>query len=132
MARETNKEKVLAALIETNSIRAASQLSQVSESTIYRFLKDKEFLTEYRDLRLKTVEMTVARLQALTSEATETLQRNLHSENAQAEIRAASVILDNSFRGVEFLDLVQRIKELEYVAREQIEQARKPNRRSAF
>lgn len=47
MAKQSNKEKAIAALINAPSIREASRQCGLSEETLYRYLKDKEFLSEY-------------------------------------------------------------------------------------
>ncbi len=54
MLKETNKEKVLIALVETSSIREAAKQSGIGEVTVYRYLQDKEFLAEYRDNRRRS------------------------------------------------------------------------------
>jgi len=113
MPKETNKEKVLVALIETSSIREASQKTGIGETTIYRYLQDKEFLAEYRNARRQTIETAIAQLQGAAGEAVETLKRNLHSENPAIEIRAAQIILDNAFRGLETTDILTRLEEIE-------------------
>jgi len=113
MPKATNREKVLLALIETSSIREAAERSGVGEATIYRFLQDKDFLSDYRSARRQTVESAIAQLQCATGEAVETLKRNLHSENPAIEIRAAQVILDNAFRGLETTDILQRLETIE-------------------
>jgi len=45
MPKQNNKEKALAALINSPSIREAARISVLSEETLYRYLKDKDFLT---------------------------------------------------------------------------------------
>jgi AcrR family transcriptional regulator len=113
MAKETNREKVLAALIETSSIRDAAKKCGIGEATIYRHLQDKEFLAEYRNARRATVENAIASIQAATGEAVEALRRNLSCSNPQAEIRSAAIILDTSKKGVELIDFIQRLEILE-------------------
>lgn len=72
MPKETNKEKVLVALVGTSSIREAAKVSGIGEATIYRYLQDKEFLAEYRNARRQTVESAIAQMQNAASEAVET------------------------------------------------------------
>ncbi len=113
MPKQTNKEKALSALVNSPSIREASRASGLSEETLYRFLKDKEFLAEYRSARRATVENAITQIQNATSEAVETLQRNLRCENPAAEIRAAQIILDNALKGVELVDILERLEQIE-------------------
>jgi transposase len=92
-----NTEKALAALLNTSSVRDAATKSGLSEETIYRYLRDEEFRTEYEDAKRQVVESAIAGLQQAANEAVETLRRNLTCDNPQAEIRAAQLILDNVF-----------------------------------
>ncbi len=63
--------------------------------------------------RLELLAKATAQLCEVTSEAVETLRRNLACGNPQAEIRAAQCILDLAYRGAEVEELAGRIAELE-------------------
>jgi AcrR family transcriptional regulator len=132
MPKENNKEKILVALIETSSIREASQKSGIGEATFYRYLQDKEFLAEYRNARRQTVESAIAQMQQASSEAVETLRRNLTCENSAVETRTAQIIFENSIRGLELTDILSRLEILENEHFEQIEETAKPNNRRRF
>ena len=97
MPKENNKEKALAALLESSSITEAAQNCELSEKTLRRYLEEKEFSEEYAEARRQIVESAVTGLQNAANEAVETLRRNLTCDNPQAEIRAAQLILDNVF-----------------------------------
>ena len=113
MPKETNKEKVLAALIETSSVRDAAKTSGVGEATDYRYLKDKEFLSDYRNARRQTVETAIAQLQSAAGEAVETLKSSLHCENPAIAVRAAQIILDTAIKGLETTDILERLEQIE-------------------
>ena len=113
MPKPTNKEKVLLALLETSSIREASQTSGIGEATIYRYLKDADFQKEYRAARRSLVETSISQIQKATAEAVETLKRNLHCENAAVEVRCAQIIFENAVKGVEMIDILERLEQLE-------------------
>lgn len=113
MPKQTNKEKALTALIHSPSVREAAQISGLSEETLYRYLREKEFIAEYRQARRATVENAITQIQQATGEAVETLKKNLHCENPAAEIRAAQIILDNAIKGVELIDVIERLEILE-------------------
>ncbi len=132
MPKENNKEKILVALIETSSIREASQKSGIGEATFYRYLQDKAFLAEYRNARRQTVESAIAQMQQASSEAVETLRRNLTCENSAVETRTAQIIFENSIRGLELTDILSRLEILENEHFEQIEETAKPNNRRRF
>ncbi len=92
-----NTEKALAALLTSSSVKDAALASGLSEETIYRYLRDEDFKSEYETARRQIVESAVTGLQNAANEAVETLRRNLTCDNPQAEIRAAQLILDNVF-----------------------------------
>ena len=113
MPKQTNKGKALAALLANSSIRDAAKDCRLSEETLYRFLRDPAFLKEYRDAGRQTVENAISRIQQTTSDAVETLQRNLHCESPAVEVRTAQIILENAIKGVEMLDILERVEALE-------------------
>lgn len=113
MPKQTNKAKALIALLNTKSIREAAKASRLSEETLYRYLRDPDFLADYREARRRSVENAISSLQQSTTEAAETLIRNLHCENPAVEVRTAQIILENAIKGVELLDITERIERLE-------------------
>lgn len=119
MATQTNKTKALAALIKAASIAEAAKVSGLSEETLYRYLKDKDFLKDYRDARRAMVENAITQIQSATTEAVETLKKNLHCENPNAENRAAQIILEHAIKVVEIIDILERLENLENVIEEQ-------------
>jgi AcrR family transcriptional regulator len=127
MPKETNKEKVLIALVETSSVREAAKKSGIGEATIYRFLQDKEFLAEYRNARRQTVESAIAQMQNAAAEAVERLKELQHCENPAVAARCAQIIFENSVKGMETLDILTRLEVLEIEHRTQIEAAGKTN-----
>jgi hypothetical protein len=92
-----NTEKAIAALINNSTVRDASIECGLSEETLYRYLRNEDFKSEYKAAQLAIVDNAVSALQQAANEAVETLRRNLNCNNPQAEIRAAQLILDNVF-----------------------------------
>lgn len=113
MAKETNKEKALVALVESPSIADAAEKCGLSKETLFRYLKDKDFVRNYRQARRSVMESGIAEMQHATSEAVQTLKRNLTCGNPFAEVSAARAILDNALKGSEILDLSERLEALE-------------------
>lgn len=124
---EKNKEKVIDALLSTDTIAAAAKKAGVSEATIYRFLRDDTFKNEYRNARRDVVENTVGQIQGATAEAVKTLKKNLTCGNPSAEIRAAQIILETAYKGVEMIDLQMRLEILEAEQQKMNETAGKKN-----
>jgi AcrR family transcriptional regulator len=132
MPKETNKEKILAALIETSSIREAAKKSGIGEATIYRHLQDKEFLAEYRSARRATVESAIAQMQNAASEAVERLKELQYSENPAVAARCAQIIFESSVKGMETTDILERLETLENEFTKQNEANGKPNNKRRF
>lgn len=85
-------------------------------TTYWRWMQNETFLREYRKVRRGILENTIARLQSSTYQAIETLERNLNCENPAAEIRAAQIILEQSLKGLEILDIESRLETLELLS----------------
>lgn len=113
MPKITNKEKALAAMLECSSIADAAKKCELSQETLFRYLKEKEFVTDYRNARRQVVENSITQLQQASGEAVETLRRNLSCSSPQAEIRAAQIILESAVKGVELIDIIERLENIE-------------------
>ena len=59
------------------------------------------------------MENAITQIQQATSEDVETLKKNLHCENPAVEVRAAQIILDAATKGVELIDILERVEILE-------------------
>lgn len=123
MAKETNKEKALAALLITKDMAHASRHSGLSKRTLQRYLDDPEFVSEYRAARSRIIENAIITLQRGSGAAVGALARNLCCGNPSVEIRAAQIWLDMAMRGGELLHVVQRLEALEDYAATIREQA---------
>ena len=113
MPKQSNKDKALVALLGSNSIRDASKACGLSEVTIYRYLNDTDFRREYRDARRQSVENAIGQVQRLTWDAVGSLERNLHCEIPAVEVRTAQIILENAIKGIELIDILDRLEKLE-------------------
>ncbi|HMV83001.1 MAG TPA: phBC6A51 family helix-turn-helix protein [Blastocatellia bacterium] len=107
------QEKAIIALLDKPTIREAALSLNVGEATLWRWLQDPEFQRAYRAARRQVVEHSISELQAATSEAVATLKRNLTCGNQSVEVRAAQIILDQSVKAVELVDLAERVEDLE-------------------
>ena len=113
MPKETNKEKVLTALIESASITEAASKCELSEKTLRRYLEDAEFQKEFRAARRLVFEQNIVRLQSLHAGAVDTLERNLNCENPSVEVRAAQIIIEGNRKDFETLDILERLEKME-------------------
>ena len=109
------QEKLIAFLLTERTTDSACRRADVAVTTCWRWMKDERFLREYRRARKGLLETTVARLQAITASAIDTLERNLYCENPSVETRTAAIILEQAIRGLETLDVESRLESLESV-----------------
>ena len=107
------QEKLIALLLTEKTIDEACKKAGINVTTYWRWMQDENFLREYRKVRRGILENTVAKLQSVTYQAIETLERNLHCENPSVEIRCAQIILEQSIKGMETLEVENRIEQLE-------------------
>ena len=107
------QEKAIAALLDRPTIREAAQSVNVGEATLWRWLQEPEFQRAYRTARRQVVEHSISELQSATSEAVAALKRNLTCGNQSVEVRAAQIILEQSVKAVELVDLAERVEEIE-------------------
>jgi hypothetical protein len=127
-----NKEKIIAALLESATITEAAAKCDLNERTLRRYLDDTEFQKEYRSARRAVFEQNIVRLQSLHAGAVHTLERNLNCENASVEVRAAQIVIEASRKDFETLDVLERLEVLENEYTKQNEAIAKPNNRRRF
>jgi hypothetical protein len=111
-AKQSN---LIALLLTERTIDEACKKAKVSVSTYWRWMQDQDFLDQYGSARHGILENTVAKLQSLSFQAIETHERNLNCENPSVEIRCATIILEQSVKGIEVLGLQNRVEYLESV-----------------
>ncbi len=113
------QEKAIAALLSTRTIGEAAKVCGVNDATMWRWLQLPDFQAAYRAARRQVVERAITELQAATGEAVETLKRNLTCGKPEAENRAAQIIIEQAIKGVELVDLQERVERLETLLAEQ-------------
>ncbi len=111
--KTANKEKSLAALLESATITEAAKKCGLSEKTLRRYLEDAEFQKEFRAARRSIFEQNIVRLQSLHAGAVDALERNLTCEIPSSEIRAAQIVIEASRKDFETFDILQRLEILE-------------------
>ncbi len=109
------QERAIIAMTDGDSVSFAATAAKisVSVSTLLRWRRDPAFVLAYRERRREVVEDQIARLQALTGAAVDTLAANLNSGNRPAEVRAAVSILNKALEGLDTLDHDSRIASIE-------------------
>lgn len=116
------QEKLISLLLTERTIEQACTKANIAVTTYWRWMKDRNFIQEYRGARRGILENVVAKIQSITFAAIDTLERNLNCENPSAEIRCAAIILEQSIKGVELLDVTERLEMLESLVKHKAEQ----------
>ena len=99
------QEEALLALLEKGTVKGASEKSSISETTIWRWLRESaEFRKRYQAARELLVDTAIARLQSAGDIAVTTLVSIAEDASAAptARIAAARAILNGVFRGQEW------------------------------
>jgi hypothetical protein len=105
--------RLLAALLTEPTIQAAAAEARCPLRTAHRWLVLPAFQEAYRDAQRECIRQATGQLQQATSQAVETLRRNLSCGQPAAEIRAALAILEQAFKATELQDLSARLEALE-------------------
>ena len=113
MAKLKNQEKALAALIATNTIKDAAKQAELCEQTLYRYLRDPDFLAEFRERAKALYNASTARIAQSTERAVYVLKRNLECDRPSVEVRAAEVLLNSAAKRVETDEILKRLEALE-------------------
>lgn len=109
------QELALSAVISHPTLKEAAASSGVSETTLWRYMKEEAFARRLSEARRDAVNHAAVRLQQASGDAVTVLQELMLKDGAPASARtmAARIVLDYSFRVVEMDEMKRRIRELE-------------------
>ena len=109
------QDTAIGALLSRPTISAAAESVGIGESTLRRWLKDRDFLAAYRAARREAVSQAVGHLQGACSVAVVALTDISQDVNcpASARVSAARTVLELALKGVELEDLAVRVEKLE-------------------
>jgi uncharacterized protein YggE len=112
---EPGQERAIIALLSEPTLKAAAASAGISETTLWRWLRDPNFAQAYREARREAIEQATAQLQALASEAVRTLGQILRDDKAAAHVRASAAarVLTLAYKSRELDDLESRLEALE-------------------
>jgi hypothetical protein len=112
------QERMIVALLDHLTQEKAATALGISTVTLWRQMQKPDFAAAFRKARRQAVSVSVARLQQATSAAVATLLRIMTDREAPAasRIRAADVVLQGAFRGMEIEDIESRVAELQLAA----------------
>ena len=106
-------ERAIAALLSEDTLAAVAAHVGISVPTLWRWMQQPEFQIEYRRARSRVVERAIGAIQSATDDAVLCLRRNLTCDQPSVQVRAAQIILEMAIKGVEVVDLQERIERLE-------------------
>ena len=108
----------VAALMAAKTVEGAAKLAQVNSRTMRRWMRQADFKAAVEAERRTMFSKAIDVLRVAASEAVAALRDVLADpECAQAvKVQAASAILTHCFRGVELVDVLERLNKLEEAA----------------
>ena len=114
-SRSGAREAVAAALATGYTVASAAQSHSVSESTVYRWLRDDPaFAARVAELRAEAVGSAVAFLGTASRKAADTLAGLLGADTPPGiRLQAARSILELALKGREVLEVEKRLAALE-------------------
>jgi transposase-like protein len=111
------KEEAIAALLTQRSVEDAARSVGIAPATLWRWLKQPEFLAAYRQARRDAFSQSIARLQQASGAAVSTLLVMVDTNTpASTRVRAADSILNHAASSMELEDIEVRVAELERAA----------------
>jgi hypothetical protein len=111
--RKSADAVLIAALAGGKPVAEAAKLAGVSERTVYRRLGDALWRRRVAAARTEMLARAVGVLAEGTTAAAATLRLLLRSDSPSVQLAAARAILDQTTRGIELLDLADRVTALE-------------------
>lgn len=115
MGADRKDEIIITALLAQPTVRAAAATCNISETQIYKRLRDKSFKEKYDKARYELLEENTARLQKHIGAAIEAMSEIVKDDETTAQVRlnAAEAIIRNSIKLTEQTDILRRLDELE-------------------
>jgi hypothetical protein len=111
--RRSADSVLILALASGRKVEDAAKLARVSVATVYRRQRDEAFRAEVMNTRREMWTEAVGQLTAACTEAVDALRALLKDPVASARLGAAKTILETSQKGVELLELEQRLAAVE-------------------
>lgn len=117
------QDRFLKALLECASIDEACKKAGINRSTGYKYLKDKEFMDEYRGLRRDAMQQVTARLQKASERAVAVLEEVMNNRESPASSRVTSAknVLDVAYPSLEMDDMQKELSEVRAMVEQQHE-----------
>ena len=110
-------ERIITALLQSRTMKEASELLNISESTIYRRLNDLDFRDRLNESRTALIETATTKLQAELSGAIDVIIEIMNdSENPpQIRLNASDSIIRHCLKITEQCNIIERVERLEEI-----------------
>lgn len=107
-------ERMIEALITTESITKCAEVLGCNRKSIYDRLKKPEFYAKLQQQRKDSFALATSKLTVAQEQAVQTLIDVMNSEDANdaCKIKASQIILDTCIKVVQQVDIVDQIHEL--------------------
>jgi hypothetical protein len=114
---EPGQDRAIIALLAEPTLKAAAASASVSETTLWRWLRDPTFKGAYRQARREALDRATTRLAALVEKAVEALGEIVADPTVSPHVRvsAASRIVEFALKAAELEDVQTRLEKLEAV-----------------
>jgi len=109
------QECAIAALLSQRNVEEAARVAKVGVRTLYRWLKEPAFDTEYRKACRDSFGQTIARLQQASPAAATVLLKIVLDNGSppSTRVRAAEIVLEKAAKSIKLEDIEARVAELE-------------------
>lgn len=113
LARKLKTEDLLLAMLTSKSQKEAAEILGVTEQTICKRIKEKDFKEQFSNYRKQIVDSTSTRLVNSSQKAVDVLVDLLDSESEITRYNASSKILQITNDYVSMQDIIMRLDKLE-------------------
>jgi hypothetical protein len=118
---ETNlsakQTKTIEALLVCKSIEASAKKAKIAKSTLYRWLKDETFKSEFSKAKFRLLSNAITTLQRVSTKAVNILIEVMENKEnpASTRVSASRIVLEQAIKGSELEDIEKRISTLEAI-----------------
>ena len=111
--------RTIEALLVCKSIETSAKKANISKSTLYRWLKDETFQSEFRKAKFSLISNAITTLQRSSTTAVNVLCEVMNNEETPASTRvnASRIVLEQAIKCTELEDLEKKITGLEEATR---------------
>ena len=109
--------KTIEALLVCESIEASAKKVNIAKSTLYRWLKDETFKSEFSKAKFRLLSNAITALQRASTKAVNVLIEVMENKEnpASTRVNSARIILEQAIKFTELEELEKRVSALEAI-----------------